>query len=62
MRLQGKEETYDLLNILDFNNDRKRMSVRNEILLDFFQHRANENGVLGHRAQGRQNRSLLQRC
>jgi len=27
VRLQGKEETYELLNILDFNNDRKRMSV-----------------------------------
>ncbi|CAF1371382.1 unnamed protein product [Adineta ricciae] len=27
VRLPDKEETYDLLNILDFNNDRKRMSV-----------------------------------
>ena len=27
MKLQGKKETYELLNILDFNNDRKRMSV-----------------------------------
>jgi magnesium-transporting ATPase (P-type) len=27
VRLQGKEETYDLLHILDFDNDRKRMSV-----------------------------------
>ncbi|CAF2582547.1 unnamed protein product [Rotaria sp. Silwood2] len=27
IRVQGQEETYDLLNILDFNNDRKRMSV-----------------------------------
>ncbi|CAF1398670.1 unnamed protein product [Adineta steineri] len=27
VRLQDKEETYDLLNILDFNNDRKRMSI-----------------------------------
>lgn len=27
VRLQDKKETYDLLNILDFNNDRKRMSV-----------------------------------
>ena len=26
-RIQGKSEKYDLLNILDFNNDRKRMSV-----------------------------------
>jgi phospholipid-translocating ATPase len=26
-RLQKKEEKYELLNILDFNNDRKRMSV-----------------------------------
>ncbi|CAF4543736.1 unnamed protein product [Rotaria sp. Silwood1] len=27
IRVQDQEETYDLLNILDFNNDRKRMSV-----------------------------------
>ncbi|CAF2372959.1 unnamed protein product [Rotaria sp. Silwood2] len=27
VRFQNKEETYDLLNILDFDNDRKRMSV-----------------------------------
>ena len=27
IQLQGEEQTYDLLNILDFNNDRKRMSV-----------------------------------
>ncbi|CAF0849960.1 unnamed protein product [Rotaria sordida] len=27
IRVQDKEETYDLLNILDFNNDRKRMSI-----------------------------------
>ena len=27
MKTQDKESTFNLLNILDFNNDRKRMSV-----------------------------------
>jgi hypothetical protein len=30
VHLQEKEETYDLLHILDFNNDRKRMSVSSQ--------------------------------